>query len=91
MFEFALSPLERTTLAVESTTEFLTDTGVHAYETKFEGVTSELGETDNAEPDNEIVPEDDISDEDPNDESDPGEDGDGGTIPDANDPAGDNQ
>lgn len=68
IFEFTLSPLERTTLALESATEFLSDTGAHAYTTNFEGVTSELSTNDGA-------PEDDVSEEDPSDDVDPGEDG----------------
>lgn len=92
VFEFTLSPLKRTTLAIESRTEFLTDTGTHAYTNNFEGVSSELSQPSEPAPEDDTVPEDDVSDEDPNDEIDPGEDGTPpGDIPDATSPAGDEQ
>lgn len=90
IFEFALSPLERTTLGVDIVTEFLTDTNTHAYETKFEGVTSELSDpAEPEEPGTDGAPEDDVSNEDPPEEDDPGEDP--GEIPNATGPAGDSQ
>jgi len=96
IFEFTLSPIERTTLAIESATEFLSDTNDHAYTTNFEGITSDLERTEEPLPDDTTNPENNPDDEtnpeeDNDDGNDDDENGDPGETPSTTNPAGDGQ